>query len=48
MQEMCLGCQEVSEISTGPHLHLTKKKDGKVFDPIFLLEYVKHLLCLKV
>lgn len=43
-----LGLSGSSEMSTGPHLHLTIKKDGKVFDPIILLEYVKYLLCLKV
>lgn len=27
--------------STAPHLHITAKKDGKAFDPIILLEYIK-------
>ena len=27
-----------------PHLHLTTKKDGKVFDPVILLKYVRELL----
>ena len=28
--------------STGPHLHLTTKKDGQAFDPTILLNYVKN------
>lgn len=28
-------------MSTGPHLHLTTKKDGKVIDPAILLDYIK-------
>ena len=28
-------------ISTGPHLHLTTKKDGKVIDPAILLDYIR-------
>ena len=31
-------------ISTGPHLHLTTKKDGKAFNPTILLEFVKNSL----
>ena len=27
--------------STGEHLHLTTKKDGKAFDPTILLEFIK-------
>ncbi len=36
--------------STGPHLHLTTKKDGKVFDPTILLNYVRNVKnrCLKL
>ena len=28
-------------LSTGPHLHLTTKKDGKVIDPAILLNYIR-------
>ena len=28
-------------MSTGPHLHLTTKKDGKVIDPAILLDYIQ-------
>lgn len=28
-------------LSTGPHLHLTTKKDGKVIDPAILLDYIQ-------
>ena len=31
-------------LSTGPHLHLTTKKDGKVIDPAILLNYVKGMI----
>ena len=31
-------------MSTGPHLHLTTKKDGKVIDPTILLNYVKGMI----
>lgn len=31
-------------MSTGPHLHLTTKKDGKVIDPAILLNYVKGMI----
>ena len=27
-------------VSTGPHLHLTTKKDGKAFNPTILLDYI--------
>jgi len=29
--------------STGPHLHLTTKKDGKAFNPTILLQYIKDI-----
>ncbi len=30
-------------VSTGPHLHLTTKKDGKAFNPTILLEYIRSV-----
>lgn len=30
--------------STGPHLHLTTKKDGQAFNAAILLEYIKNLV----
>ena len=29
--------------STGEHLHITTKKDGKAFNPVILLDYVLHV-----
>ena len=28
--------------STGPHLHLTSKKDGKAFNPVILIKYINR------
>ena len=30
--------------STGPHLHLTTKKDGKMFNPVILLELIQKIV----
>ena len=40
-----LGLTGSTGASTGEHLHLTTKKDGKAFDPTILLEYIKsHIM----
>lgn len=36
-----IACSGNTGASTGPHLHLTTKKDGKAFNPTILLEYIK-------
>lgn len=39
-----IACSGNTGASTGPHLHLTTKKDGKVFNPTILLNYIKESL----
>jgi len=37
-------------MSTGPHLHLTTKKDGKAINPTILLDFIRSIKekCLSV
>ena len=35
-------------MSTGPHLHLTTRKDGKVIDPAILLDYIRKCRNIKI
>lgn len=44
MQEKVIAISGNTGMSTGPHLHLTTKKDGKVIDPAILLNYVKGMI----
>lgn len=38
-----LGMSGSTGVSTGEHLHITTKKDGKAFNPVILLDYVRQL-----
>ena len=38
-----LGLTGSTGASTGEHLHLTTKKDGKSFDPTILIDYIRSL-----
>ena len=40
-----IACSGNTGASTGPHLHLTTKKDGKAFNPTILLEYIVNYTC---
>ena len=39
-----LGLTGNTGASTGEHLHLTTKKDGKVFDPTILIDYIRFII----
>ena len=39
-----LGLTGNTGASTGEHLHLTTKKDGKVFDPTILINFIRSIL----
>ena len=39
-----IACSGNTGASTGPHLHLTTKKDGKAFNPTILLKYIESTI----